>query len=70
MARTQIYITATDATFEERRRARLMRRGEKHERERRTEAALGALGIAAPIVLGVVACHLYSLWALGVLRIG
>lgn len=67
MAKTQITITAADADFHERRRLRIIRRAAHHEHERRVEMLLAGLALAAPVLLGCAVCHLWSLWALGII---
>jgi len=47
-------------TFEERRRARYMRRSVRRAREEAADRLLGALALALPIALGWMACWAIS----------
>ena len=64
MARTHIERRAIDPalTFEERRRERYMRRGERRAREDALDLVRGALVLAAPLALWAAICWAQS-WA-------
>lgn len=47
-------------TFEERRRARYLRRGIRRAREEAMERVLGALAVVVPVALGWLACAAIS----------
>ena len=56
-------------TFEERRRDRYLRRGEKRAREDARNAVLGALALASPFALWAAICWAQS-WAYGLGLLG